>query len=328
MLVLDHKQDNTMFCMHGRHGSQSFKKFINAVEGFERVDFRNLDSSYYGRKIVVITRDPMERFMSGLCHYIDRMSGIEQQNYEYGDVRDVIKNSVVSSSIAFNHEKCRTRLLSPNVKKIGPKAAWVLNETNNCFKYHLGDPHLVFTNLSMILLVVMDLEVEVMHVENLDEFYAKYGYTDVSGHGTNRYSKQKLKQEYYHNIMNLYLESIHNDVEKTHFQPSSEEFYKLMEIEIKAYNALSSKNLVADCKRFCLELIEPLINGLQPHTEVAYLSMCTGVQTTTRQFTQMVSREHEFYPVINLLYQVMGDEAMDNWNLTAGSFASLLDIDQ
>lgn len=305
-----------LVCIHGRHGSNSFVKFAKSVGNYEILLANQLKHYHLERKFVCITRDPMEKFMSGLDHYIKDLSGTMEPNAKH-----LLKLAFFASTMSLRFEKVRKL----NVKRPSSSnstqpefdtLSWLCTDIpRSCFRYHMGDPHMAFTNLSIVSLIALGCNVEVLNVKDLNGFYKEYGYIDESKSHTGRYSENTLKKAVYNKNLETYFESFQHCVNDDMFHPDKDEFHNLMDIEYKAYNAISSENKLMETRKFCKDLAWGLISlrprDYRPHKEVSYLTMCADAQDVPSRLMQYMSggvdmKERGFIPVISLFNQIMG----------------------
>lgn len=290
--------------------------FAEFMGNYENLLVNQLEPKHLERKFICITRDPREKFMSGLDHYLKDMSDGSEM-----DAQDLLKFAVFASSMSLRFEKVRKLNVkrplgkNPHLPPFDTLSWLCYDKVKSCFRYHMGDPHMAFTNLSLVSLIALGCDVEILNVTDLNAFYEKYGYTDLSKSNAGRYSENSGKKDTYNKNLETYFESFKYYKNKDVFNPTKDEFQKLLDMEYKAYNAVCSENNIVESRKFCKELAWGLIahrpRDYVPHLEVSYLIMCADAQDAPSRLMQYMSegvdmKERGFLPVISLFNQIMG----------------------
>lgn len=303
MLIIDFDKIDTIFCAHGRHGSNSLTAFAEYMDGHHikfhpdgvlrsREQATILKEHHLDRKIVVMVREPREKFVSGLNNHTNYISGGDfeslpprlQSNFIRASIKSCIRMNNWASGLGF---------------ETSPTYGYIVRD---CARYTLGDPHLAFSCLSYMMVINTGLNVEVMDVTELNDFYATHGYTDDSSWNKNRVGIQPAKQKYYQRLKDHYLENI-GLLEHGTAKGSPQEFNAILDMEEQAYRILTSENYVEESLNFCRDLTNKINQG--GHLERVFLSMCMDTIKPTDYLHRMVKRtsEHtEGLEVNDLLY--------------------------
>ena len=317
---MDFKNLNLLFCIHGRHASNSFRDFADFLGNYEILGSSDLTKEHCTRKIVCFTRDPREKFLSGLDHFFNDLwdgptlpedirplastwsqnkKGIPNTNNTKAFRKYLLQKSFWLSNMSLL-QKQTTRLNVSRPTTNGDNGyhnipfdgtTWLFElfykRTAN---YHLCDAHMCFTNFSMMCMIADDdLDVVIVDINDLNTFYKSYGYTDNHQTNLNRYQVNQLKQKTYDDNWEIFLEVLDDDVNwysKTHC--GSKEFKNFMDFEYKAYNAVRSRENVNECKSLLREIVWGMVSrkpkDYVPLFEIGYLNMSALVMEVAYSF--------------------------------------------
>lgn len=332
MFVVEHLESNTLYCVHGRHGTQSMRRLALSNPGCKMLsqrDIRDSDvmSDHYRGKIRAITRDPMEKFQSGLGWYLDRIETVSTgpgteimwnnditKSLNTYAIKTIIHAMIVASSTSSTFENlCLDRTMKQN-KDLATR--FDIYQQNH-FRYHLGESHLSFSNLSMVLLVGLGLDVEIFDITNINQIYAEFGFVDKGVNAEGKYVMSEGKGQYYSDIMEHYLDGLESltqdDWFNKYYQPSKQEFNDLMSWEYRAYNALNSVNMVEDCKSIILDLLKGILDP-KSNIEISYLIHSMNDNSIVAEFFNVIPYKSELYPAVGLLTGFMTGFVAIHWN--------------
>jgi hypothetical protein len=335
MLMADHQKNNTLYCVHGRHASQSMDRLILSDPEFTRLHKLQdsvVMSDHFRGKMRIITRDPEEKFTSGLFWYLSRAQSILtgdpmwRHDPDYATTQRMLGSMMLSSAITSNFD-----LRFQNFD-MWPQTEFILrfqNYSRDHFKYHLGEPHMGFNNLNMVCLVALGLDIEVIDVKNLNQAYEELGYFDKGQKAGGTYVSDDDKKSFYTDITKIYMDSLNTVAQTGIFNPSPEEFQELMHIETQAYNALNSDNMQADCKSFLLELLRGILDDrpydpTNPKIEISYLLQSSPGIRNQSELIRLLPYQSELYPVVCLLTILMSEVTPDDWKCYLPQCESIL----
>ena len=335
MLKAEHLEANTLYCVHGRHGSQSLARLTQTKPEFKkihRLENSAVMSDHYRGKVRTFTREPMEKFQSALSWYINRQHAILTQKL-HGEVRFLMKHepdyattqkilwSMIFSSVTIAQETMGTKFnLDNQLIRASELSHKFQFEFHDYFQYDLGEPHMNFNNLSLVCLVALGLDIEVIDVKDINKTYAELGYTDGGQTAGGKYVMDDIQKSFYADITEIYMDSLSMVSENFFYSPSIAEFQEVMNMEIQAYNALNSHDMQADCKKFLLDLFRKILNNADqpydlnnPKTEYLYLIQSIGSMVDVANFLRLIPYKSELYPVVCFLAILMGGQVSGEW---------------
>lgn len=311
MLLTEHPERNTLYAVHGRHGSQSLRRFAGSHPDFRIIldvgESKVMSDTHFRGKIRTIVRDPWEKFQSGLSWILSNT--LPDDNAFYGwDCHDYATTERIISAIMFascTASSFETLMTDHVTKQPTDLANRFQIEDRNHFRYHLGETHLMFTNLSLVFLVALDLNIEVFDIKDIDLIYKEYGYVDRDVNKEGKYVPSDTKKQFYSDIVEIYMNTLdymsENKTYNHYFEPSRREFNNLMSLETRAYNALKSDNKVEDCKSFVRDLVKGILDqNTKPKIEISYLiqGMTLG---NAHRFMHCIPYKSDMYPLVCLL---------------------------
>ena len=321
MLVLDIEKLDTMICAHGRHGTNSlvqFAEFMNAKQvkmnsggvKHSKEPAVEFNTNHLDRKIIVMTREPKIKFLSGLNHYCGFISDGKFPAYTPETRSQIFRASIKSMNRIGKWVDTYTSPRSPLYHPSGPVPYMV----KNCARYNMGDSHMSFTGLSSMMKVNLGLDVHVMDIADLNDFYNTHDYHDHSPWSNNRVGIQPKKQEYYNGLNDMYMENIEL-IEEYHRHStgsgygSQEEFNALMDLEIQAYDILTSDDYVSKSRNFCRSLTTKIKEG--SHLEQLFLSMSFDMLGVCGRLQEMVKQNRAYSEGLEIndeLFQIISDQ--------------------
>lgn len=317
MYMVEHLESNTLYCVQGRHGSQTIRKLAQSIPGFVeilQVEDSVVMSDHFRGKIRTLTRDPWEKFQSGLKWYLDRLEGpSNEESYDYDTTKKIIRTmigSTIKSSSLQSHmthldmggltDEARTELSRRNLF-LSPL---VDIQPRDHFDYTMGEGHMTFTHLSMVFLVALGLDVEIFDITNIHRIHSDFGFKAPGTNDQGNYVMDDLKKQYYSDITEIYLDSLdelsQDDWFSGFYHPSSQEFKELMSWEYRAYNALNSDNVAEECKNFVIDLIKAMLDN-DSKIEKTYLKQCRQSGNLTNKILNQIPYKSELYPVVCIL---------------------------
>lgn len=339
---MDHSESNTTYLVHGRHGTQTLRGFGDVNPEFElhgQLDSSILATNQFTGKVRTLTRDPWEKFQSGLGWYLSRLAQVGRSpdlpalvhptkwdKVDYDKTKEQIRIMVAScvNASSINLRSLQSRLPKNQViSMIGNTPLW--NKFNNFFSespnrhftYHLGESHLEFSNLSLVILVAFGLDIEVLDVTNIQRWiFDEFGFkpTNTDNHG--KYVMADLKKQYYSDISEIYLDVLDDISQDKWFgrmgHLTSAEFKELMDLEYRAYNALNSDNVAEECNKFLLDLTRGLLNK-DSQIELKYLVQCLSSMVLISVIVNQIPYRSQFYPVICFILDLIGQSSPTPW---------------
>ncbi len=318
MYMTEHQASNTLYCVHGRHGSQTIRRLSQSTPGFVDIENGKIEDSvvmsdHYKGKIRTITRDPWEKFQSGLSWYIARLTTHNfEKSQEYDTMKHIIRSIVGSTINSTGREISRSEIFLENFFM----SPMLDIQRRDHFDYTLHESHLCFTNLSMVFLVALGLDVEVIDITNIHTIYPDFGFTAPNTNVQGKYVMDDSKEKYYSNITEIYLDTLDELMNDTwfsgYYQASSQEFKELMSWEYRAYNALNSDNMVEECRNFLLDLLKGMLDK-NSKIEISYLIQCRNAGSLTAKILYRIPYKSELYPVVCLFSHLMDRFTPGTW---------------
>ena len=319
MLMAENPENNTIYGVPGRHGSQSFARFVNSRSDFKslgKISESEVMSDHFKGKFRVIARDPMKKFQSSLSWYIDFLTSEFKpkcwQDCDYYDTISMILKVAMRSG--------STLSIFENDRNAWRKTRDLVNHINvdirDHFKYHLGESHLCFANLNLVLLVALGMDIDVFDVTDIDQIYKEFGFVDRNLNDQGKYVQPELKKQYYSDIVEIYmdtLETLRQDSWINHFyNPNKKEFNDIMAMEIRAYNALMSDHMVEDCRSFVLDLIRGI---LDPNSKIekSYIMQTMGDPLIVYVMEQ-IPYQSDLYPAVGLISKISNRFVSGTWH--------------
>lgn len=323
MFIAEHPKNNTLYCMHGRHGTQSFVRFVNTRPDFRQLSDQEVTLDHLKGKFRVITRNPMEKFQSGLSWYVGYIFTNSPQNqpelasaYYDSDTFRMIFHAMMLSGATMGNFESNHRVWTQNTDL----ANYIDVDIKKHFKYHLGEAHMAFSNLSLVLLVALGLDIEVFDVEDIDLLYKDFGFVDSGTNDQGKYQQSEDKKKYYSAITEIYMDTLETLCQEQwlpHCNPSKAEFSELMDMEIRAYNALKSDHMLEDCRSFLLDLIKGILYPKSKNTktviEILYMMQTIGTTNLVSRLMNLIPYKSDMYHVVGLLTNMGNSFVPGTW---------------